>query len=159
MSNDHRNEPILFDAAGVARTDETAGISFKFTPIYDRLLVKVIPEKERTWNGLVMPAFAVENCPHLRGEVIASGHGRVTQMGDVVPMTIKDGDLIAFYRIPSDQIIMPSAPGTELMIIREHHVLGTYSDLPAATGVLGADGRQVVSTSPIVGADGKGLAS
>ena len=143
MSND---SPILFDAAGVAHTDEAAGLSFTFTPLYDRMLVRVIPQQERTYNGLVLPAYAHQDTPHIRAEVIAVGHGRVTPNGDTVPLVVKAGDLITFFRVKTEQVVMPSAPGTELMIIRELHVLGVYSDLPRASGVLAPDGREVVSS-------------
>lgn len=160
MSHDHRNEALLFEASGIAKTDETtSGISFNFTPIYDRMLVRVIPQKERTWKGLVLPAFAQENTPHIRAEVLAVGHGRVTPNGDTVPLVVRQGSIIAFLRRQDEQVVLPSAPGTEMMIIREFHVLGTYSDLPQATGVLDKGGKEIVSAPPILGADGKGLAS
>jgi chaperonin GroES len=145
--NDSHDNAVLFNAAGQVLAEEGSGISFTFAPLYDRLLVRVIPAKDRQWGGIILPAFAQEGTPHLRAEVIAAGHGRITPNGDTVPLVVKEGDLIAFYRVQQEQVIMPSAPGTEMMIIRELHVLGVYSDLPKATGVLDKSGREVLAPS------------
>ena len=142
MSHDIRT-PLMFDDAGMA--GERNGPTFTFRPIYDRLLVRVIPQRDREWNGLILPAYAMEGTPHIRAEVLAAGRGRITADGTVAPMEVKPGDIVTFVREREAQMIMPSAPGTELMVIREHHVMGIFDDLPRATGVLGADGREQVS--------------
>lgn len=141
--------------------DTTGGLTATITPLYDRLLVRVLDESDQTRGGIIVPQLAKQNTPYLRGEVVAAGHGRITPSGETVPLFVKDGDIIVFFRLgPSgEQIVFETAAGEELLIIREPHVALVLRDLPKATGVLGADGREVVATSPIVGADGKGLAS
>lgn len=131
------------------------------TPLYDRLLVRVIKAGEKTQGGIIVPQMVAENTPFLTAEVLAAGHGRANFSGQIVPLKVKDGDVVVFVRTGGtrdDQIMWPLPDGTEAMIIRESHVALVLSDLPKSTGVLDRDGKEVV-TPALVGADEKGLAS
>lgn len=140
-------------------TDDTehtpaSGLRAEIVPLYDRLLVRVIDAGDKTSGGLVIPQMAKDNTPYLRGEVIACGHGRITPNGDTVPLSVKDGDIIVFFRLTNggEQLVFPAPSGEELLIIREFHVALVLRNLPKATGVLGPDGREV-ATSGLLGAD------
>lgn len=145
MSKSDKSHLIQTGLALAERED--AGLTMDFRPLYDRLLVQIIPSEDREVRGVVIPRMAQESAAHLRGVVIAAGHGRVTAMGDVLPMMTKVDDIVMFLRAGNEQVLIPSAPGTEFILIREFHVLGIYGDLPKATGVLDATGRQVVEPS------------
>ena len=116
----------------------------KITPLYDRILVRVLDESDRTKGGLYVPQVARDNTPFLRGEVVAVGDGRITQAGNVVPLSVKAGDIIVFFRAANgEQLVFPTGD-EDLLVIREPHVCGILTDLPRATGVLTADGREIM---------------
>jgi chaperonin GroES len=117
----------------------------KLQPLYDRLIVKVLAEDEKTSGGLFVPHVARENTPFLRAEVVATGHGRLAASGEVIPLKVKKGDVVLFFRAASsgEQLIVPWGEG-ELLTIRENHIIGIFEDLPVGTGLLNAEGREVV---------------
>lgn len=116
------------------------------TMLYDRLLVRVIEGDATTKGGLIVPQLARDNTPYLRGEVLAVGHGRVTPNGDTVPLSVKDGDVVVFFRSANsgEQLVFPTPAGEELLIIREPHVCAIVRNLPRSSGVLDREGREVV---------------
>ena len=113
----------------------------KLTPLYDRLLVRVITNK-RTKGGLIIPDLATDNTPYLTAEVLAVGQGRITTSGTVVPLQVKVGDVIQFFRSASsgEQLAYPSDDGSEQWLIRENHVAGTLDGLDRVTSIVGVDG-------------------
>lgn len=114
----------------------------KYRMLYDRILVRPI-KNNRTASGLHVPDIVHENTPFYRGEVIEAGHGRVTPDGNVVPLIVKAGDPVLFFRYPSEQITIP-AEGDDLMVIREVHVIAILDDLMRDTGLLTPDGHAAV---------------
>jgi len=113
--------------------------------LYDRLLVRVVGESNRTKSGLFIPDMAVQNTPYLRAEVIEVGHGRVAMSGEVVPLRVKAGDVVVFFRVSGgEQLVFPSDTGEDLLIIRENHVAMILRDLPKDTGLVNQDGAAVV---------------
>lgn len=98
----------------------------KHTPLYDRLIVRVISQGERTSGGLYRPQMAIDNTPFLFAEVVSAGHGRITSKGDTVPLKVKNGDSITFFRHVNggEQLVFPDPDDAskELMLIRESHV-------------------------------------
>lgn len=119
------------------------GITYE--PLYDRIIVRVIDQEDRTSGGLIIPALALDNTPYLKAEVISVGHGRVTSSGDVVPLRVKPGDVIAFFRSASggDQLVFPDPdkPGKELMLIREPSCTWIFRGLAGVSRITGLDGR------------------
>ena len=63
-------------------------------PLHDRILVRRMAEEEKTAGGLFIPDTAKEK-PQ-RGEIIATGKGRITEDGKVLPLEVKSGDRILF---------------------------------------------------------------
>lgn len=116
------------------------------TMLYDRLLVRVIGESNRTKSGLIIPDMALQNTPYLRAEVLEAGHGRIAQNGEVVPLQVKRGDTVVFLRTATngEQLIYPAENGEDLMVIREMHVVMVLSDLPRDVGLVNQDGVAVV---------------
>lgn len=113
-----------------------------FRPLYDRMLVRLLKPNERTKSGLFIPESAQDGTPYLKAEVIAVGNGRITTTGSIVPLSVKTGDVIEFFRAPSsgEQLIRPSDDGAEHMLIREHHVTGIIEGLDKVTSIVGVDG-------------------
>jgi chaperonin GroES len=91
-------------------------------PLYDRIVVKRIEEKETTHNGIVIPDSAKEKPQE--GEVIAVGRGKRLEDGTLVPLDIKAGDRILFAKYSGSETKLA---GTEYLIMREDDVLGIVS--------------------------------
>ena len=91
-------------------------------PLYDRILVKRIEEKEATYKGLIIPDSAKEKPQE--GEVIAVGHGKRLDNGELVALDVKVGDRILFGKYSGSETKLD---GTEYIIMREDDVLGVLS--------------------------------
>lgn len=88
-------------------------------PLYDRIVVKRIEEKETVMNGIIIPDSAKEKPQE--GEVIAVGNGKRLDDGKLVPLELKSGDRILFGKYSGSDI---KVEGQEYMIMREDEVLG-----------------------------------
>jgi chaperonin GroES len=91
-------------------------------PLYDRIVVKRIDEKETSRNGIIIPDSAQEK-PH-EGEVIAVGHGKRLDDGQLVALDVKPGDRILFGKYSGNET---KVEGTEYLIMREDDVLGVLA--------------------------------
>ena len=96
-------------------------------PLYDRIVVKRIDERESTRNGIVIPDSAQEK-PH-EGEVLAIGRGKRLDGGTVADLDVRAGDRILFGKYSGSEITLD---GCEYIIMREDDVLGVLG--PAAAG-------------------------
>ncbi len=88
-------------------------------PLYDRVVVKRVEEKEAMQGGLYIPDSAKEKPQE--GEIAAIGHGKRLDDGKVVPLEVKVGDRILFGKYSGSDI---KIDGTEYMIMREDEILG-----------------------------------
>jgi chaperonin GroES len=91
-------------------------------PLYDRIVVKRIDEKETTRNGIIIPDSAQEKPQE--GEVIATGKGKRLEDGTVVALEVKTGDRILFGKYSGNEIKLD---GVEYIIMREDDVLGVLA--------------------------------
>jgi chaperonin GroES len=94
-------------------------------PLYDRIVVKRIEEQESTRNGIFIPDSAKEK-PQ-QGEVMAVGHGKMLESGQLMALDVKVGDRVLFgkYSGAETKVI-----GTEYIIMREDDVLGILESAP-----------------------------
>ena len=88
-------------------------------PLYDRIVVKRIEEKETTLSGIIIPDSAKEKPQE--GEVIAVGRGKRLEDGTLVALDVKAGDRILFAKYSGSETKLD---GTEYLIMREDDVLG-----------------------------------
>ena len=91
-------------------------------PLYDRIVVKRIDEKETTRHGIIIPDSAQEKPQE--GEVIAAGHGKRLENGTLVALDVKAGDRVLFGKYSGTET---KVAGTEYIIMREDDVLGVLS--------------------------------
>jgi chaperonin GroES len=112
----------------------------------DRILVKVLDANERTSGGLWIPEMATDNTPWMKAEVLEVGTGRLMTTGVLVPLQVKRGDAILFFRNmqPGDQLVVPIDGGEEALVIREQAVLMILHDLNSTPPLLDSSGNQVV---------------
>ena len=88
-------------------------------PLGDRLIVEPLEEEQTTVGGIVLPDTALEK-PQ-RGKVVATGPGaRASETGEVIPMDVKEGDVVVFSKYGGTEI---KVEGTDYLILRESDVL------------------------------------
>lgn len=88
-------------------------------PLHDRILVKRVAEEEKTAGGLFIPDTAKEK-PQ-RGQIVATGKGRVTEDGKILPLEVKTGDKILFSKYAGTELKLE---GAEYLMMREEDILG-----------------------------------
>ena len=94
-----------------------------FRPLYDRILVKRLEDKEPARGGIIIPDSAKEK-PQ-KGEVVAVGKGKRLENGTLVPLDVKPGNHILFAKYSGTEIKLQ---GQEYLILREEDVLGIVED-------------------------------
>lgn len=88
-------------------------------PLHDRVLVRRTAEETKTAGGIIIPDSAKEK-PQ-RGEIVATGKGRVTEDGKVTPLDVKVGDKVLFGKYSGTELKLN---GEELLMMREEDILG-----------------------------------
>jgi chaperonin GroES len=96
--------------------------NFKVRPLHDRILVRRTTEEDKTAGGIIIPDTAKEK-PQ-RGEVVATGKGRLTEDGKTVPLEIRVGDKVLFGKYSGTELKLN---GEELLMMREEDVLGVLN--------------------------------
>jgi len=95
----------------------------KIRPLYDRIVVKRIEQREELQGGLFIPDSAKEKPQE--GEVMAVGKGKLLEDGKLVPLDVQAGNRILFGKYSGSEI---KVDGEELLIMREDDVLGVIED-------------------------------
>lgn len=91
-------------------------------PLGERVIVRALPQEERTKSGIYLPDTAKEK-PQ-QGEVMAVGNGKVTDDGKTVPMTVKAGDKVLYGKYSGTEV---KIDGEEYLIIKESEILAILS--------------------------------
>lgn len=88
----------------------------KIKPLYDKVLVQRLEEEDKTPGGIIIPDSAKEKAQ--TGKVVSVGAGRLTQDGKIVPLQVKEGDIVFFGKYAGTEA------GDDFLIIREDEILG-----------------------------------
>jgi chaperonin GroES len=99
-----------------------ARVDLNVRPLHDRILVRRMAEDEITAGGIIIPDTAKEK-PQ-RGEVVATGKGRVTEDGKTLPLEVKIGDKILFSKYSGTELKLD---GSEYLMMREEDILGVFN--------------------------------
>ena len=87
-------------------------------PLGDRVVVKALPQEEKTKSGIVLPDTAKEK-PQ-QGEVIAVGPGRLLENGQRATIDVKAGDKVFFSKYAGNEVKIDEQ---EYLILREMDIL------------------------------------
>ena len=98
----------------------------KVRPLHDRIIVRRIEETDQKVGGIIIPDTAKEK-PQ-QGTVIAAGRGKLNDDGKLVPLDVKEGDLILFGKYSGQEIKLD---GEDYLIMREDEVLGIMEEKAA----------------------------
>ena len=88
-------------------------------PRFDRVLIERTEEPSKTSSGLFLPETAKEK--PAEGIVRAIGNGRVSDKGEMNPLTVKVGDRVLFGKYAGTEV---KIDGEERLILREDDILG-----------------------------------
>ncbi len=89
-------------------------------PLQDRIIVERVEEETTTAGGIIIPDTVSKEKPQ-EGKVVAAGKGKVTPEGTVLPLDVKEGDLVLFGKYAGSEI---KVDGKEYLIMREDDILG-----------------------------------
>ena len=90
----------------------------KLKPLYDRILVKRVEEKEQKRGGIIIPDTAKEK-PQ-QGEVIAVGPGRLDDNGKRIAMDVHVGDRVLYAKYTGQEVKIDQE---ELIVLSEKDIL------------------------------------
>ena len=90
----------------------------KVKPLGDRILVKRLDPKEELRGGIIIPDSAKEK--PLEAKVIAAGPGKKSDSGDLIAMSLKEGDTILLGKYAGTEVKLNDV---EHIIMREDEVL------------------------------------
>lgn len=93
-------------------------MKMKLKPLDDRVVVRAAESEEKTVGGIVLPDNAKEK--QQKGEVVATGPGKLLDSGDRASLSVKVGDMILFGKYAGNDV---KVNGEELKIMRESDIL------------------------------------
>jgi chaperonin GroES len=88
-------------------------------PLHDRVVVRRKEEETTTPGGIVLPGTATEK--PVQGEVLAAGHGKILESGQVRPLDVKVGDTVLFGKYSGTEV---KINGEEVLVMREEDIMG-----------------------------------
>ena len=91
----------------------------KFRPLHDRILLRRLEQEEKTAGGIIIPDTAQEK--PMEGEIVAVGTGLRDDKGNVVPLDVKEGDLVLFSKWSGTEVTIN---GEDLLVMKESDVMG-----------------------------------
>ncbi|MBW1918446.1 MAG: co-chaperone GroES [Deltaproteobacteria bacterium] len=95
----------------------------KIKPLNDRVLVKRLEETQMTKGGIYIPDTAKEK--PIEGRIMAVGAGKISDKGERMPMSVKEGDRILFGKYAGTEIKLE---GEEYLMMREDDILAIIED-------------------------------
>ncbi len=96
-------------------------------PLSNNVLIEYTEEEDQktTKSGIVLPDN-VEKKERMKGIVVATGSGKMSDSGSALPMTVKVGDKVLFSKPWSDDKKLEDG-GKKYFIISEEDILGILS--------------------------------
>ena len=99
----------------------------KLEALFDAVIVKPIENEETLYGNIIVPDMGKEKNEF--GEVVAVGFGRYTLNGNLIPMSIKVGDLV----------VLPTQGFTKLPFDGEEYYVGPENQILAKVNKSVAD--------------------
>ncbi|CAK9104593.1 unnamed protein product, partial [Durusdinium trenchii] len=95
----------------------------RFIPLMDRVLVQKIKTEAKTASGIFLPDTAKKD-PNW-AKVLATGPGRLSKEGELLPMNIKVGDTVV---IPEYGGVTLNFDNEEYHVFRDEDIMGVIQD-------------------------------
>lgn len=87
-------------------------------PLHDRVIVRRMEEERTSAGGIVIPGSAAEKPS--KGEVIATGNGKILESGEIRALDVKVGDRVLFGKYSGNEV---KVDGEELLVMREEDIM------------------------------------
>lgn len=116
----------------------------KLTPLYDRIIVRLVDESNRTPGGLYIPEVA-QRPEVARGTVLAVGFGRVAFDGRTFPLTVKVDDVVIFNRSSAAVVPYDGHPMGSVVMLDEKFIYAIATELDADQPAADAGAEAVAS--------------
>lgn len=94
-----------------------------FIPIRNQLLIKKIEDELTTRSGLKISDDAKER--PTKGKVLATGDGKLTEHGNILPMVVKTGDTVLYPKYAGHPVKLNFE---EYLILNEDEILGIIKE-------------------------------
>ena len=91
----------------------------KFKPLHDRVLLRRLESDTKTAGGIIIQDTAKEK--PAQAEVVAVGTGSRDDAGKLIPLAVKEGDIVLFSKWSGTEI---NLDGTELLVVKESDIMG-----------------------------------
>ena len=96
----------------------------RIQPLSDHVLIEPLRQEEKTKSGILLPETAEKEKPE-QGKVIAVGAGKKTEDGKVIPLEVKEGDVVLFTKYGPNEVKVDEK---EYLIAREEDILAIIRD-------------------------------
>ena len=88
-------------------------------PLSDHVLIEPLKQEEKTKSGILLPETAEKEKPE-QGRVIATGPGKKTEDGKIIPLEVKEGDVVLFTKYGPNEV---KVEDKEYLIAKEEDIL------------------------------------
>ena len=88
-------------------------------PLSDHILIEPVAQEEKTKSGILLPDTADKESPE-QGKVIAVGPGAKDETGQIIPMEVKEGDIVLFTKFGPNEI---KVEDKEYLIAKQEDIL------------------------------------
>lgn len=88
-------------------------------PLSDHVFIEPVEEDKVTKTGIVLPDTAEKEKP-IKGLVVAAGPGRRTDRGELIPLSVRVGDVVLFKKYGPDEI---EIEGKKYLVGEENDIL------------------------------------
>ena len=87
-------------------------------PLHDRVIIKRLDSETTSAGGIVLPDSAAEKPS--RGKVMAVGHGKRLDNGEIQALDVKVGDEVLFGKYSGSEV---KVDGDDLIVMREDEIM------------------------------------
>jgi len=91
----------------------------RIQPLSDHVLIEPLRQEEKTKSGILLPETAEKEKPE-QGKIIAVGPGKKTEDGKLIPMEVKEGDVVLFTKYGPNEVKIGDS---EYLIAKEEDIL------------------------------------
>jgi chaperonin GroES len=90
-------------------------------PLGDRVVLKRLPQEEKTAGGIFLPDTAQEK--PMKGEVVAVGPGKTLDSGEKTRMEVEVGQVVLFGKYSGTEV---KIDGEDFTILEQREILGVF---------------------------------
>ena len=94
-------------------------------PLSNHIFIEPIEEEKTTKSGIVIPETVDKEKP-IKGKIIAVGPGKKNEKGEIIPMSVKIGDIVLFKKYGPYEIEIDDAAGG-----KKKYLVGEEDDILA----------------------------